>query len=180
VFALSETFHGDYPPREPGTGIFPGSVICEIADAQISSGSFRLGKDLLLMFQHGKEHAGIQGEYPVLPLGKPSAFTLRPGILPDRQEKPEMADAYCRNTYPETPLLPLQDGFFEIIRTGTPLVFSGEPSLPGVCYDNLPNTPFCICRTAKSDERYINGVFYRAVGGDYQSSRRASSISSIV
>lgn len=94
------------------------------------------------MFQHGKEHAGIQGEYPVLPPGKPSAFTLRPGILPDRQEKPEMADAYCRNTYPETPLLPLQDGFFEIILTGTPLVFSGEPSLPGVCYDNLPNTLF--------------------------------------
>ena len=58
MFALSETFHGDYPPHEPGTGMFTGSVICEIADSPISSGSFRWGKGLILTFQHGKEHAG--------------------------------------------------------------------------------------------------------------------------
>jgi hypothetical protein len=35
VFALSETFHGDHPPLEPETGIFPGVVVIEIADDKI-------------------------------------------------------------------------------------------------------------------------------------------------
>jgi hypothetical protein len=112
VFALPETFHGDYPPHEPKTGIFTGVFPCELQIIKISSVSFRSKRGLLLMFQHEEGRAGIRGEYPVLFSRENLPLLLSdPGSYRTGHKKPEKAGACCRNTNPEPLLLPYRMGF---------------------------------------------------------------------
>ena len=131
------------------------------------------------MFQHEEGRAGIRGEYPVLfsrenlPLLLFDTGSYRTG-----HKKPGKADAYCRNTNPEPTLLPYRMGFYEIIRSGTHVVFLVSHHRR-VCHDFLPDIPFAISGRKNPPKGTSAVFFYRAVGGDHQSSPRASSISSI-
>jgi len=110
VFALPETFHGDHPPRELETGIFTGVGVVEIADDKISSGSFRSGRSLLLMFQHAKGRAGIREEYPVLPSGKTCRFYPPTRELTGPARKTREGRCILPQHQSGTPASPLPDG----------------------------------------------------------------------
>ena len=179
MFALPETFHGDHPPHEPKTGIFTGVFPCELQIIKISSVSFRSKRGLLLMFQHEEGRAGIQGEYPVLSSGKTCRFYSPTRDLTGPDIKNQRRQVHAAATPIRNPYFSHTGwAFYEIIRLGTPIVFLVSHSRL-VCHDFLPDTPFAITGQKNLPKGTSTVFFYHAVGGNHQSSPRASSISSI-
>jgi hypothetical protein len=102
-------------------------------------------------------------------------FTRRPGILPCLPEKPEKAEAYCRNNYPYHPRLPYRTGFDEIIRAGTPVVIAIEQFPQDAFHDIIPDTSFTCAwqknltgRTSTANFTRQLAEIVRAVHGPHQ------------